>query len=204
MYTLPIFSYLSKSTMRKMSYRLATIFSLLLTLLFSTPILCLIPIARNLSTPPTLSIPVLVSPPQGSQAPIQFKCFKRRIFRSDRQPTFQECHRAIRLLPSTHDGGVFHTTGFNNEWRLPRVESFGRCRAQVEMENRARVPSSWIAVKSTLDNLANSCRRSSPLARDERTGGWMLAGPEGRIKVSLLGPDDPSSPPIETNLTLSE
>ena len=201
--TLPIFSYLSKSTMRKMSYRLATIFSLLLTLLFSTPTLCIIPIA-NLTNSPTLSLPVLVSPPQGSQAPIQFQCFKRRTFSTNRQPTYTECHRAIRLLPDTHDSGIFHTTGFNNMWRLPRVESFGRCRAQVEIENRARAPSSWIAVKAALDLLARDCRKSFPLAREERTGGWMLAGPEGRIKVSLLGPDDPASPSLEGNLTSTE
>ena len=203
-YILPIFSYLSRSTMRKMSCRLATILSLLLTLLFLTPTLCLVPIAQNLTTSPTLSLPVLVSPPQGSQAPIQFQCFKRRTFSTNRQPTYTECHRAIRLLPDTHDSGVFHTTGFNNIWRLPRVESFGRCRAQVEIENRARASSSWISVKASLDLLARDCRKSFPLAREERTGGWMLAGPEGRIKVSLLGPDDPASPSLEANLTSTD
>ena len=197
-----MFSYLSKSRMRKMSYCL-NIFSLLLTLLFSTPTLCLIPIARNVTTSPTLSIPVLVSPPQGSSTPYQFQCTKRKIFSAHRQPSYSECARAIRKLPDTHDNGVFHTTGFNNIWRLPRVETFGRCRAQVEIENRARLASSWVAVISTLNKLANDCRRSSPLTAEERTGGWMLAGPEGRIKVSLLGPDDPASPSLEANLTSS-
>ena len=187
-----------------MSYRLATLFSLLLTLLFSTPTLCLLPIARNVSTSPTLSFPGLVSPPQASKTPIQFQCFKRRALRTDRRPTFNECYRAIRLLPDTHDSGIFHTTGFNNVWRLPRFETFGRCRAQVEIENRARAPSSWIAVKSALDKLATDCRKSSPLSTEEKTGGWMLAGPEGRIKVSLLGPDDPVSPSLEANVTLIE
>ena len=190
--------------MRKMSYRLATIFSLLLNLLFSTPTLCMTTIARNDTTSPTLSFPVLVAPPQPSQPPYQSVCFKRRTFRTNRQPTYTECHRAIRMLPDTHDSGIFHTTGFNNVWRLPRTETFGRCRAQVEIENRARAPSSWIAVKASLDRLASDCRKTFPLAREERTGGWMLAGPEGRIRVSLLGPDDPASPPIEANLTLTE
>ena len=188
--------------MRKMSYRL-NIFSLLVTLLFSTPTLCLIPIAPNLTTPPTLSFPLSVSPPQGSRVPIQFQCTKRRVFSAHRQPSFSECAAAIRKLPDTHDSGIFHTTGFNNMWRLPRVETFGRCRAQVEIENRARLASSWIAVRAALDQLARDCRRSSPLTSEERTGGWMLAGPEGRIKVSLLGPDDPASPSLEANSTSS-
>lgn len=190
--------------MRKMSNPSAIMFSLLLTLLFSTPTLCIIPIARNLTTPPTLSFPVLVSPSKPSQAPGQFKCFKRRIFSGDRQPTFQECYRAILLLPNTHDSGTFHTTGFNDMWRLPRFESFGRCRAQVEIENRSRAPSSWMSVIASLHKLALDCRKSVPLTRDERTGGWMLTGPEGRIKVSLLGPDDPASPSLEANSTSSE
>ena len=41
------------------------------------------------------------------------------------------------------------------------------------------------------------------MTSEERTGGWMLTGPEGRIKVSLLGPDDPASPSLEANLTSS-
>ena len=73
----------------------------------------------------------------------------------------------------------------------------------MEIENRARAQSSWIAVKSALDKLAADCRRSSPMTSQERTGGWMLAGPENRIKVSLLGPDDPPSPSLEGNLTSS-
>lgn len=61
-----------------------------------------------------------------------------------------------------------------------------------------------MAVKASLDRLATQCRRSSVTTTEERTGGWMLAGPEGRIKVSLLGPDDGPSPSLEANSTSLE
>lgn len=68
------------------------------------------------------------------------------------------------------------------------TEKFGRCRAQVELAGREDAVSSWVAVTSSLDQLSALCRRTS--SQEDRTGGWLLMGPEERIKVSLLGPDD--------------
>lgn len=62
----------------------------------------------------------------------------------------------------------------------------------MELAPQARVPSSWIAVKGALDQLSRECRDLR--ATVERTGGWMITGPDGKIKVSLLGPKDPDIP----------
>ena len=194
--------YLSiKTNYRKMSRRLATIPSLLLTFLLFTPTLCATLIQDNLTDVPTLSLPIPVPNPEASKPPAQYGCAKRSFFRSYRQPSWYECTRAIALLPDTHDSGTFHTTGYNDQWRLPRTETFRRCRAQVEIENRSRAPSSWAAVRSALADLGIKCRKAISVERAERTGGWMFTGPEGRIKVSLLGPDDPASPNLESNGT---
>ena len=182
-----------------MSYRPATTISLLLTLLLSTLVIASPALPRNLTTPPTLSLidsnPSLnpVSNPQATQVPPQMKCSKVGFLKADRRPLWSNCYRAIRALPNTHDSGTFHTSGFNDVWRLPRSETFVNCRAQVELADRARAPFSWIAVKTALDDLSVQCRAMSR-SKHERTGGWMLAGPEGKIKVSLLGPNDPDIP----------
>ena len=86
-------------------------------------------------------------------------------------------------------------SGLNDVWRLPRVERFGNCRAQVELESRTREPGSWLAVSVKLDELAVLCRRTTG-KRGELTGGWMLMGPSNKIKVSLLGPKDPAIPHV--------
>ena len=64
----------------------------------------------------------------------------------------------------------------------------------MELATSARAPSSWIAVKSALDDLSVKCRKTAGVSQKERTGGWMLTGPDGLIKVSLVGVDDPNVP----------
>ena len=177
-----------------MSYRLATILSLLLTLLLSTPTACSTLIPRNLTAPPTLSLFNPILEPQTAPPPPEIHCAKTSFFKSERRPSFSECFRAIRNLPDTHDSGTFHSSSHNTVWRLPRIETFGRCRAQVELATSARAPSSWIAVKSALDDLSVRCRKSAGVSKKERTGGWMLMGLDGLIKVSLVGIDDPKVP----------
>ncbi len=191
-----------------MSYRLTSLLSLLLTILlyatttastpispdFTTPLTLStfnhsIPISLNLTTPLNLSTFNLSTDPTG---PL-YKCSKVGLFRTDHRPSWPECYRAIRQLPSTHDPGTFHTSGLNDVWRLPRVEKFGRCRAVVEIELRSREASSWVAVKSRLDQLSIECRRHSGEG-GERTGGWMLLAPGAKVKVSLLGPKDRDIP----------
>lgn len=122
-----------------------------------------------------------------------YKCSEKRFMRTDRRPTWAECYRAVRELPSTDSSGTFHTSGYNDVWRLPRVEKFGQCRVKVELEPRARVASSWMAVKLTLDHLSVLCRRSSS-GGPERVAGWMLMGEGNKIKVSFLKPHHGSGP----------
>ena len=124
-----------------------------------------------------------------------YKCSEKRFMRTDRRPTWAECYRATRELPGTHDSGTFHTSGFNDVWRLPRVEKFGQCRVKVDIEPRARVASSWTAVKLTLDHLGVLCRRSSSEG-PERVAGWMLMGEGNKIKVSFLKPHHGSGPEV--------
>lgn len=88
--------------------------------------------------------------------------------------------------------GTFHNNGANDGYRLPIFEKFGRCRAQVEIEGRVAALSSWTIVAAALDHLSVLCRQHS--SHGDRTAGWMVMGPEERIKVSLLGPDDPYVP----------
>lgn len=64
------------------------------------------------------------------------------------------------------------------------------------------MPSSWVAVKGALDQLSRECRDLR--ATNERTGGWMITGPDGKIKVSLLGPKDPDIPHLLANETSNE
>ncbi|KAL9126296.1 MAG: hypothetical protein Q9175_007941, partial [Cornicularia normoerica] len=87
-----------------------------------------------------------------------------------------------------HDSGTFHSGGSNNGYRLPVTERFGRCKATVEMAGSVNAVSSWVAVAGALDQLNLLCRRQT--SQGDRTGGWLLMGPEEKIKVSLLGPDD--------------
>ena len=156
---------------------------LVLTMVLSNPATAAVPLIINTTTVPLLSIYNNVS-----YTP-QYKCTKVKFFKSDHRPTWPECYRAIRALPSGSESGTFHNYGVNNRYRLPAMEKFGRCRAQVELaEDRGVAVSNWVAVTAKLDELSILCRRR--VRDEERTAGWSLMGPEDRIKVSLLGPDD--------------
>ena len=124
-----------------------------------------------------------------------YKCSEKRFMRTDRRPTFAECYRATRELPDTSGSGTFHTSGYNDVWRLPRVESFGQCRVKVDIEPRARVAGSWTAVKLTLDRLGILCRRSTSEG-PERVAGWMLMGEGNKMKVSFLKPHHDPGPEV--------
>ena len=50
-------------------------------------------------------------------------------------------------------------------------------------------------VTAALDHLSILCRRVT--SQGERTAGWMIMGPQEKIKVSLLGPDDPIPPGVK-------
>lgn len=162
---------------------------LLLALVFSNSATAAVPlILKTTNTTPPISIYNNVS-----YTPPNYKCKKIKFFRSDHRPTWAECYRAIRTLPSSHDRGTFHSFGLNNGYRLPMTEKFGRCTAQVELaEERVPAVSSWVLVNAALDQLSITCRRQVRQGdwTEDRTAGWMLMGPEDRIKVSLLGPDD--------------
>lgn len=56
--------------------------------------------------------------------------------------------------------------------------------------DRVTAVSSWVEVAAALDQLSILCRRMTS-SEGWRVAGWMVMGPEERIKVSLLGPDDP-------------
>lgn len=165
--------------------------SLLLALLLPSPATAAaVPAARNTTTssssPSTLSINAYTD-----YTPPTYKCTKVGLFRSDKRPSWPECYRAIRTLPQGHKRGAFHSQGYYSPYRLPQTEKFGRCRAQVELEGVGEVLSSWSAITAALDRLSILCRRNTK--EGERTAGWMLVEPADRIKVSLLGPDDPYS-----------
>ena len=176
-----------------MPLRLANMLvSLLLALALSTPTAVAIPPTFNATNTPSF----FLRGPHNNDP--QHGCSKVGFLRTDRRPSWSECYRAIRNLPDTHNSGTFHTSGYNDVWRLPRTESWQYCRAQVEIQQRARAPSSWIAVKAALDELNNLCRRAKSGDQPDRTGGWMLMTTAPKIKVSLLGPGDPDSigPPM--------
>ena len=176
-----------------MCYRILATLSILITLVLPTPTSAAIPIARNttLANPqPSLSIFQNIS-----YTGPTYKCTKPGLFRTDKRPSWAECYRAIRALPQTHDTNTFHTRGYNNGYRLPMTESFGRCRAHVELAGRAFAVSSWADVVAGLDHLSILCRRMT--FQEERVAGWMVMGPEEKIKVSLLGPNDPIPPGVE-------
>ncbi|CAD6590763.1 MAG: hypothetical protein ASARMPREDX12_004724 [Alectoria sarmentosa] len=158
--------------------------SILLTLVLAASASAATPLTPNTTLPPSLSISNV-----NDYTPPQHKCTKPGFFKSDHRPTWAECYRAIRTLPSSYDSGSFHNYGYNDGYRLPRTEKFGRCRAQVEVKEGTVAVSSWVTVVSSLDQLSILCRQHSSLG--DRTSGWMLMGLEDRIKVSLLGPDDP-------------
>lgn len=163
---------------------------LLIPLVLSTPTTSTVPAKFNNNN--TITIYKTNTNNNISYTPPTHKCSKPGFFKSDHRPSWPECNRAIRALPTTHDSAPFHNNGANNGYRLPAMERFGRCRAQVELEAREAVVSSWVEVTAALDHLSTLCRRASSYG-EEKTGGWMLMGPEDRIKVSLLGPDDPIS-----------
>ena len=164
-----------------MSYRLLGI--LVLVLISSTPATAAVPAIRNITTiPPSPSIYNI------SYTVPTYKCSKVGLFKKDKRPSWPECYRAIRTLPQSHNDGTFHRAGSNNGYRLPMTEHFGRCRAHVEIGERVDAVSSWLAVTAALDQLSMLCRRQT--SKGERVAGWLLMGPEDRIKVSLLGPDD--------------
>ncbi|CAF9938350.1 MAG: hypothetical protein ALECFALPRED_007613 [Alectoria fallacina] len=176
---------------KKMPYRLAAsiLSSILLTLILAAPASAATPLTPNTTTtttPPTL--PIFISN-INDYTPPQHKCTKPGFFKSDHRPSWAQCYRAIRALPTSYDRGTFHNYGNNDGYRLPLTEKFGRCRAQVEITERTVAVNSWVAVVAALDQLSILCRQHS--SRGDRTAGWMLTGPEERIKVSLLGPDDP-------------
>ena len=124
-----------------------------------------------------------------------YKCSEKRFMRTDRRPTWAECYHATRQLPATQGSGTFHTSGFNDVWRLPRVEKFGNCRVKVELEPRARVASSWLAVRLSADHLGVLCRRSSSEG-PERVAGWIMMGEGNKIKVSFLKPHHDPGPEV--------
>ena len=78
------------------------------------------------------------------------------------------------------------------------TEDFGHCRAQVELAEHGPVVSTWVSVTGALDQLNLLCRRQT--SKGERTGGWLLMEPGGKIKVSLLGKVTKPRPPDDSAL----
>ena len=181
-------SIITHNQLANMSSRAAT---MLISLLLATAISALaMPPALNTTNLSSISLPQALNTPQ-------YGCTKVGFLRTDLRPTWSDCFRAIRLMPVIHNSGTFHTSGYNDVWRLPRTETFVKCRAQVETGNRMRTPSSWVAVNAALDQLNSLCRVAKP-SKKERSGGWMFLDADKKIKVSLLGEKDPESigPPI--------
>ena len=89
----------------------------------------------------------------------------------------------------TNIRGKFHsgTSGsdLDPNFRLPRTQTYGSCRVEVEMaEKFVTEMTTWAVVTGGAYRLNVECRSRS--FDGDKTGGWLLVGPNQRIKVSLL------------------
>ena len=112
-----------------------------------------------------------------------YECIKATLF-MDKRPPFLDCRRAIQLLPQSNTIGIFHISGEPDVFELPTYAINGGCKLTVDI-NKYYLSDvdSWFGIRSAASELNYACRdtRVDPW----RTGGWLMTGEYGKIKISL-------------------
>ena len=104
-----------------------------------------------------------------------------------RLPIVSDCVRAIRALPSSHYIGHFHIGRDTSLWRLPVVETYGSCRALVNLhQDIDEEQGSWDDVRRSGARLLRACKTEYAPGSEQRTGGWITSGAENGIVLELV------------------
>ena len=103
-----------------------------------------------------------------------------------RLPILADCTRAIRALPQSHYIGYFHIGGEPSLWRLPVIQTFGSCKALVNLHADVdQDMGSWGDVRSSGARLLIDCRKQYEVGVVQRTGGWITSGADNGIVIEL-------------------
>ena len=103
-----------------------------------------------------------------------------------RLPILPDCIRALRALPKSHYIGTFHMGGEASLWRLPIMQTFGSCKALVNLhEDVDQDMGSWDDVRRSGARLLLACRKQYEPGGMQRTGGWITSGAENGVVIEL-------------------
>ena len=101
-------------------------------------------------------------------------------------PLLSDCLRAVRALPETEYVGTFHMGGDYSLWRLPVTDTFGSCKAFVNLhEDIDQDMGSWNDVRRSGARLLMACRKQYSRGGVLRTGGWITSGAENGVVIEL-------------------
>ncbi|KAL2038803.1 hypothetical protein N7G274_008561 [Stereocaulon virgatum] len=110
----------------------------------------------------------------------------RHSFWLDQRPPYLDCHRAVLIMPQNDTLGTFHVGGKSDDFELPQYGIDGGCKVEIDISKfHLWDEGSWSEIRYATSALNLACRDMS--TKPWRSGGWLMTGKYGRIKISLTG-----------------
>ena len=98
----------------------------------------------------------------------------------------QDCSNAILYLPHSHVIGTVHSTGPDDLFKTPYATSYGHCGITIHFDNPAdKDEASWLRIGTAATQLNAACARHGEGRGLAYNGGWITAGENSRLKVTL-------------------
>lgn len=98
----------------------------------------------------------------------------------------QDCSNAILDLPHSHAIGTFHSTGPDDLFKTPYATSYGQCGITIHFDNPTdKDEASWLGIGIAATQLNAACARHGEGRGLAHNGGWITAGENSRLKVTL-------------------
>ena len=98
----------------------------------------------------------------------------------------QDCSNAILYLPHSHVIGTFHSAGPDDLFKTPHDASYGQCGITIHFDDpKDKDEASWLGIGIAAAQLNAACARHGEGKGLAHNGGWITAGENSRLKVTL-------------------
>lgn len=102
----------------------------------------------------------------------------------DLRPPYLDCHRAILFMPQNDTLSTFHIGGKSDDFELPQYGIEGGCKVNIDINKFHLLDvGRWSEIRYAASALNLACRDMN--TKPWRSGGWLMTGENGRIKISL-------------------
>lgn len=97
---------------------------------------------------------------------------------------YLDCHRAILFMPQNDTLSTFHIGGKSDDFELPQYGIEGGCKVNIDINKFHLLDvGRWSEIRYAASALNLACRDMN--TKPWRSGGWLMTGENGRIKISL-------------------